>query len=108
MVDHILWHITKPIERAGRVQLHRYASAKIDKLAQALDLGSLVVISRTDTFSDDVPVGTTADQRHFLHSHDVVQLLSNLLGPPQSLGVEEMPSTPCVRVSIGLPLCIHM
>src|ERR1700728_1114865 len=90
------------------MKLYRDARPKVDILANAFDFGSLMIVTRTYAFSDDIPVCAAAHEFHFLHDHDVMYLLPDLFRPSQGLGVKEVSNAPTVRVAIASPLTVNM
>lgn len=108
VVNDVLGDITEAVECTGGVQCHSHTGAEIDELADAFDARCLVVETRADTFADEIPVCTAADEGHFLHSHDVVQLVADFLRAPQSFPMQEVSGAPAVGVAVRFPLCVNM
>lgn len=108
MVDDVFGYIAEAVQCTGGMQCHGYTGAEVDELADAFHARGLMVEARADAFADEVPVRATADQGHFLHSHDIVQLVADFLGAPQGFPMEKVPGTPAVGVAVRLPLCVDM
>lgn len=108
VVDHVFGNVSEPVQRTGRVQLHSHARPEVDELSETFHPSRLVVEARADTLPDHVPVGSAADQRHFLHGHDILELFADLFGPSQRLGLQKVLGAPRIRVTVGFPLSVYV
>lgn len=81
------------------MQVCRKSSTNVDKLSYALHTRSLVEVPGGNCLSNNIEIGASRVHFHLLHFHNVLQLLPNLPGFPEELGVQEVTQGPFIAVS---------
>mmetsp|Transcript_4895 Transcript_4895/g.13354 ORF Transcript_4895/g.13354 Transcript_4895/m.13354 type:complete len:230 (-) Transcript_4895:514-1203(-) len=108
MVHDVVRRESKAVQSTAGVHVRRHARPAVHILSDALELGSVLEVGGADGFAHDVPLVPCRGHLDLLLHQDVHELLTDLLGFAQALGVQVVPITPSCAVAIVFPLLVYM